>query len=344
MTRALTERLARDRGFDLTAILVSFRGRGRLGSQLPAGVGERALTFPARLAHQLWSRIDRPSVGGFDLVHGPNFVVPPARGAAELVTIHDFGPWHYPELVSSHSRAYPSLVARALARGAHVHVVSSFVGHEAGDLLELEPERIHHIANGFDPGLVGDGAGGRARMEGRYVVAVGTIEPRKDFPTLVAAMAQVWREVPDLRLALIGGDGWGTADLETALARVAAGDRVVRLGYVSDQVRADLVAGATCLAFPSRYEGFGLPPLEAMAQATPVVATSIGAVTEVCGQAALLVEPGDVEGLARAIVSIASDDHLASRLVEEGRQRLPLFSWDRAAAELARLYHHLVGR
>jgi glycosyltransferase involved in cell wall biosynthesis len=307
-------------------------------------VGERTVPFPARLAHRLWQGLNRPSLGGFDVVHGPNFVVPPGRGAAELVTVHDFGPWHYPNLVSRYSRAYPALVERALGRGAHVHVVSSFVGDEARDLLGLGPERIHVIPNGFDAGVPGDPAAGLARIGGPYVVAVGTIEPRKDLPTLVAAMARVWEDVPELRLAIVGPDGWGTAELELALGRVSAGDRVVRLGYVPDQARADLVAGAVCLAFPSRYEGFGLPPLEAMAQNTPVVASAIGAVIEVCGDAALLVAPGDVAALAAAIASVATDEGLAARLVAAGHARLPLFSWDQTAAAMAGLYRHLADR
>ena len=348
MTRAVVDRLVGEPDLALSGILVSLRGRARLAAELPAGMGLRYVPFPARLAHRLWARGDHPALGGFDVIHGPNFVVPPAAGsgrrgrrAAELLTIHDFGPWHFPELVNDTAKGYPALVGRALRRGAHVHVVSAFVGGEAPGILGLDPERIHVIPNGFDAGLVGDGGRARARIGHPYVLAVGTIEPRKDLPTLVAAMAGLWAEGHEARLVLAGPDGWGTPALEEAVARAGAADRVQRLGYVSDQERADLLAGAACLAYPSRYEGFGLPPLEAMAQGTPVVATSIGAVTEVCGDAALLVPPGDADALAAALATVLADDAVAARLAAAGRERLPLFSWDRTAADLGQLYRRL---
>jgi glycosyltransferase involved in cell wall biosynthesis len=344
MTGALLERLVMEPDLELTGILVSWRGRGQLVAELPPAMDERAVAFPARLAHRLWARMNRPRVRGFDVVHGPNFVVPPAGGAAELVTIHDFGPWHYPQFVTKHARAYPRLVTRALGRGAHLHVVSSFVAAEAKELLRVEPERIHVIHNGLDRGLTGDPVRGRTQIGSRYVVAVGTVEPRKDLPTLVAAMSRVWAIVPDLRLVLVGADGWGTADLEGALKKVPGGDRVIRLGYVPDQTRADLMAGATCLAYPSLYEGFGLPPLEAMAQSTPVVTTTAGALPEVCGDAAMLVAPGDTEGLAEAIVALATDPERARLLVDAGHQRITQFSWDDTAHQMAALYRQLAGR
>lgn len=343
MTDALLRRLSRLEGIDLTAVVISWRGRRRLAAEVPPGVPVLAAAFPARLAHGLWQRFDRPRIGGFDLVHGPNFVVPPAGGGSELVTVHDFGPWHHPELVTAHSRAYPRLVERAVARGAHVHVVSEFVAGEARELLGVAEARLHVIPNGFDADAIGDAAGARALVEGPYVLSVGTIEPRKDLPTLVAAMAEVWEEIPDLRLVVAGADGWGSDAFRAAIDRVGAGERVVRLGYVTDRQRADLLAGATCLAFPSIYEGFGLPPLEAMANGTPVVTTTAGALPETCGEAARYVAPGDEAALAAAIVAVATDGGLARSLTEAGRDRLRRYSWDETARAMAELYHRIVG-
>jgi glycosyltransferase involved in cell wall biosynthesis len=345
LTAALVERLAGEESVALTAILVSWRGRGQLGPELPAGVATRAVAFPARLAHRLWQHLDWPSVGGLEVVHGPNFVVPPGAGAAELVTVHDFGPWHFPELVTHHARAYPRLVRRALDRGAHMHVVSDFVAAEAAELLGVEPERLHVIHNGFDRGRPGDPDRGRALAGAeRYVLALGTIEPRKDLPTLVAAMAEVWATEQDMRLVVAGGGGWGTDAFEAALTRWGAGGRVARLGYVADDDRSDLLAGATCLAYPSIYEGFGLPPLEAMAASTPVVTTTAGALPEVCGDAAALVAPGDSAAMAAAIVEVVTDDTVNRRLVEAGCRRVDAFSWDRAASEMCALYRDLAER
>jgi glycosyltransferase involved in cell wall biosynthesis len=345
LTGALLDRLAGDRSLALTAVLVSWRGRGHFQQVVPDGVANKTMMFPARLAHRLWGRLDWPTVGGLDVVNGPNFVVPPGAGAAELVTEHDFGPWRIPDLVTKHARAYPRLFDRAIHRGADLHVVSDFVASDAVELLGAERQRLHVIHNGFDRGRRGVAGRGLELAGGHpYVVAIGTIEPRKDLPTLVAAMAAVEDAVPDLRLVVAGADGWGTGAFEAALERWGSADRVVRLGYVTDQARADLLAGATCLAYPSIYEGFGLPPLEAMAASTPVVTTTAGALPEVCGDAALLVAPGDVEALASAIVAVATEPAVADDLVAAGHQRLEAFSWDRTASELHDLYRRLADR
>lgn len=350
MTAAIIERLLASDEVDLQPLLVSLRGRRELKAQLPSPstrpsrptTRSRALWAPARLAHQLWQRFDWPAVRNVDVVHGPNFVVPPAARGAELMTIHDFGPWRDPDLVTEHARAYPVLAERALARGAHVHVVSDFVGVEAQERLGIAADRVHVIQNGFEPGERGDARLGRALAGGPFVLFIGTIEPRKDLPTLVAAMAEAWGEGLEHRLVVAGPDGWGTDAYEEAVAAIGPeAERVHRVGYVTDAERADLLAGASCLAYPSRYEGFGLPPLEAMAQDCPVVTTQAGALRETCGSAARYVDVGDVSGLAAAVTEVASDEAVATALVAAGRERIEQFSWDDAADRLAALYRSL---
>ncbi len=342
MVAAIVERLLTRTDVDVRPLIVSLRGRRELAARLPAGTAATTVWAPARLAHRLWQRADRPALRGFDVVHGPNFVVPPAGGAAELVTIHDFGPWREPDLVTSHARAYPELVARALARGAHVHTVSAFVGREAQDRLGLGAERVHVIPNGFDPGPRGEPRIGLAMAGGPYVLFIGTIEPRKDLPTLVAAMAEVWAAGLEHRLVVAGPDGWGTAAFEEAVAATgSAGERVQRVGYVTDAERADLLAGAACLAYPSRYEGFGLPPLEAMAHGCPVVTTRAGALPETCGPAARYVEVGDASALAAAISEVVTDPTVAGELRAAGAARIRNYTWDDTAASLAGLYRSL---
>ncbi|MEM7340399.1 MAG: glycosyltransferase family 1 protein [Actinomycetota bacterium] len=342
MTRALVDRLATVPGIEVTGLAVSWRGRAAVADELPAGMASHPLQFPARLAHWLWARVDHPRLDGFDVVHGPNFVVPPVAGAASLVSVHDFGPWHDPASCTRSARAYPRLVARALDRGAHVHVDSAFVGREAIEILGVEPERVHHIALGFDPQSQGSSVRGRAMVDGSdYVLALGTIEPRKDHPNLVAAMAEVWTTHPDVRLVVVGPDGWGTPAFDAACARHAVGDRVVRLGYVDQRARADLLAGAACLSFASRYEGFGLPPLEAMAAGTPVVASTAGSLPEICGGAAEMVPPGEPAALAKAITAVIDDRERAAELVRLGRVQTSRFSWDVTAEGFMSLYRHL---
>jgi glycosyltransferase involved in cell wall biosynthesis len=280
--------------------------------------------------------------GPVDVVHGTNFVVPPARRAAEVVTVHDLTSVHFPELCTPDVQRYPDLVRRALDRGAWVHAVSRFVADEVVAELGAPAERVRAVPNGGpDPGPAGNAAAGRARAGAdRYVLALATVEPRKDHPTLVRAFASEALAGPltDVRLVLAGPDGWGAEALADALARSPAADRVTRLGWVDDEARADLLAGAAVLAYPSRYEGFGMPPLEAMAAGTPVVATAVGAVPEVVGDAAVLVRPDDADALAEGLRDVLLDPVRAEELRRRGRDRVTAFSWDRTVDGLVDLY------
>jgi glycosyltransferase involved in cell wall biosynthesis len=173
---------------------------------------------------------------------------------------------------------------------------------------------------------------------GRYVLAVGTAEPRKDLPGLVGAFDEVAAGRPDVALVLAGPDGWGTAALEEAIGAAHHARRIVRTGWLGDTALDALVRGATVLAYPSRYEGFGLPPLQAMAAGVPVVATRAGSIPEALGDAAVLVGVGDREGLAAAIAAVLDDDEHRQDLVGRGYSRARRYTWERCADGLDLLY------
>ena len=164
------------------------------------------------------------------------------------------------------------------------------------------------------------------------------MEPRKDLPTLVRAFAELARDHGDLELVVAGPDGWGAPAFAAAVAASGAARRIVRVGYLKATERQALLRGATALAFPSLYEGFGFPPLEAMALGVPVVATAAGAVPEVVGDAAELVPPGDAAALAAALGSVIGDSAVRARLVEAGHARAAAFTWAAAAASMVELY------
>ncbi len=170
------------------------------------------------------------------------------------------------------------------------------------------------------------------------MLAVGTAEPRKDLPGLVRAFDLLAASRPELGLVLAGPDGWGTADLERAMAAAVHRRRIVRTGWVDDATLGGLLAGAAVLAYPSVYEGFGFPPLQAMAAGVPVVATDAGAVPEVVGDAALVVPVGEPEALAEAVGRVLDDPTLAASLVTRGRARSARYTWDRCADGLTTLY------
>ena len=310
--------------------------------------------MPARPLHALWGRGDVPPVewfiGAADVVHGTNFVVPPTAQAAAVVSVHDLTPLHHPELCNAATLAYPGLIRRALGRGAWVHADSAFVAGEVVEAFGADPDRVRVVAPGI-PGLPPvDDAEAAATLRrlvpagsGRYCLAVGTAEPRKDLPGLVRAFTEVAARQHDVALVLAGPPGWGEEALATAVAASPARERIVRTGWVEAPDLAALIAGATVLAYPSLYEGFGFPPLQAMRAGVPVVASRAGSLPEVLGDGALLVDPGDHGALVEALDACVADEALRARLAAAGTAWAARFSWERCGAGLEALYRDAAG-
>ncbi|WP_421119174.1 glycosyltransferase family 4 protein [Aquihabitans daechungensis] len=346
-TRELVDGLAEHPAVDLSVFAVSWRGRSGLVSAAPDGARVHTRPMPARLARAAWSQFDVPSArhlaGRSDIVHGPNFVVPPGGGAAEVVTVHDLTAIHHPEMCTPDVLEWPDLIRRAVARGAWIHTVSAFVAAEVRAAFPAAGERVVAVPNGIRlPGpaeATSDASAGRFLAGGhRYVLALGTVDPRKDLPSLVAAFTDVGSTDPDLRLVIAGPDGLGSDALDEAIAASSLHRRIVRLGWIDDHKRLALLRGATVVAYPSRYEGFGLVPLEAMAVGTPVVTTAAGAVPEVVGDAALVVPVGDHEALAHALRLVLHDEALAQDLADAGEARAQLFPWSATVDGIVDLY------
>jgi glycosyltransferase involved in cell wall biosynthesis len=212
----------------------------------------------------------------------------------------------------------------------------------AGEIVAhfgIDPARVRVIPPGIDipPGE----APATADRKSPYLLGLGTVEPRKDFPGLVAAFDQLAGEYPQLELRIAGPPGWGEDDLARAVARAAHGDRVHRMGWVDDV--GAVLAGAAAFVYPSRYEGFGLPPLEAMARGVPVVATAVGSLPEVLGDAALFVPAGDPAALAGALRQVLGDAALRHRLIVAGRTQVAKYSWPAAVDALVATYREAAG-
>ena len=371
-TLGAMDALVRRDDTEIYGYALSWRGRSLLREVLPVGATS-GWSVPAAPLLRLWSRTDLVPVEWImdldepvEVVHGTNFVVPPARRAARVVTVHDLTCVRFPELCTPTTRRYPALLRRAIRAGAWVHTPTAAVAAEVCELLGAPPERVRAVHHGLsvpdpgqadpdepdpdeaDPDQAADGAGGRrlaARLTGapRYVLALGTVEPRKDLPLLVRAFDHLAADRPDLGLVIAGPDGWGADALTSAIAAARHRDRIARTGHVDGAVRVGLLAGASALAFPSVYEGFGLPPLEAMAAGVPVVATAAGAVREVCGDAAALTPVGDVSAFGAALAMVLDDPARAAALVEAGRRRAAGYSWERCADGLMDLYRSALG-
>jgi glycosyltransferase involved in cell wall biosynthesis len=334
--------LARRPDLEVIAYGLTLRGRKDLAAAVPPGVHAASRTFPARLVRQLWLRTEFPRVerwtGRIDVVHATNYVGPPTK-AGEVVSVYDLGFVRYPEFVAADSLDYPELLRRAVRRGAWFHTTSDFVRDEVIETFSVPPERVVRVYPGIPPIQGGNAARGR-ELAGvnRFVLAVGTIEPRKNLPTLVRAFDALAADDPEVMLVVAGQRGWGADAFDAAVAAAHHRDRIRAPGYVSADDRRDLLAGASVLAYPSHYEGFGFPPLEAMAAGVPVVTTHAGAVAEVVGDAALLVDADDVDALAGALATVLTDAGVRRVLVERGRERHRAFSWEQTVDQLLDLY------
>ena len=347
-THELLSRLATRPDLEITAFAVTRRGAGSMVAALPAGVSACRRPMVARPLRWCWARRDTPPIewwtGSVDVVHGPNFVVPPARRAAEVVTIHDLTCVRFPEMCTPDTLQVPGLLRRALRREAWVHTVSSWVAAEVVDVFDVDPARVVTVANGAPPAV--DAAArhilvARGRSLARsdnYVLALGTLEPRKDIPALVAAFDRLAQTRSDLQLVIAGPDGWGTEAVTQAIAGAHHHRRIRRIGWVAPPDRDALLAGAALYAYPSVYEGFGLPPLEALAVGTPVVATTAGALPEVLGEGAEWAPVGDIDGLAEAMARVLDDPERRATIVAAGRERLGHYSWDATATQIDALY------
>ncbi len=318
---------------------------------------ERRIAFPpGRLLSALWKTLPFPAVDRFldhaDVYHFPDFVARPVRRGKVVVTVHDLSFARLPETVEPKNRAYlTKKVPASIERADAVIAVSDFTRRELEDLFPASRGKVHVIHHGvrrlFRPTAEGDEreTAARDRVPQRYILAVGTVEPRKNLGVLLDAMALLRRDTAfdDMGLVVAGGRGWLAEDIERRLAAEQRDGRLLRLGYVPDDVLRRLYCGASALAFPTKYEGFGLPALEAMACGLPVVCSNVASLPEVVGDAALLVEDPSAEAFANALRRVLADEPLAADLRRRGLERAAAFTWQNAARQTLAVYRQVTG-
>jgi glycosyltransferase involved in cell wall biosynthesis len=319
------------------------------GAGLPAGI--RPVRAPTRLLLAMWSRADHPRLTrplrGADVVHATNYVIPPTR-IPTLATINDIGFVLDPSTADSVVATFPALLMRALARGVHLHVTTHQVAKEVDEHFGpglMSSGRITVVPFGIPPvptgGPLPDSLA--ARIKAPYVLTVGRQESRKNLPRLVQAFGEVGQEEADLLLVIAGPEGGGSPALIASIARLAPDlrERVRLVGAVPPSALGALLSGATALAYPSLYEGFGFPPLEAMTLGVPVLVGRGGAVSEVTGPAAEQVNPLDVSDLAAGLRRVVFDEARRAELIASGRRQAATYTWERTARGLADLYERL---
>ena len=347
VTRSYLHRLPRP-GLDVSAFAVSRRGAGPMLDELPSEVSAHRRPMVARPLRALWRRGPWPPIewwtGDIDLVWGPNTVVPPAKHAARVVMVHDLTAVHFPEMCTADVRRVPALLRREIIDGAWINTPSQAVADDVVSTLDVDPARVRAIHLGAPAASDPDTRRQRA-IRGRkfagvdhYLLSLGTLEPRKDIPSLVRAFDVIAPRRPDLHLLIAGPDGWGAEAVGEVIAASPNRARIRRTGWLTDDQRDDLLAGTAAFVYPSLLEGFGIPPLEAMAAGVPVVATRTGSLPEVLDNAAAWAEPGDIDTLVTAIESTLDDPIAIDSLVRAGFERLTHFSWDRSTDELVSLF------
>lgn len=286
------------------------------------------------------------------LYHEPSFMLYRFRGPA-VVTIHDLSWLHYAETqpaarVRELNRMMPATVESA----AHIVVASEFIRQEVIAQFGVSEDRISTTALGvakeFKPRDAAQCLSTLKKYElgfGHYILAVATLEPRKNLGTLIAAFAQLPAALRRLYpLVIVGMRGWGESLMTDGLQQMIARGEVRLTGYVPQKDLPTLYAGARLFVYPSLYEGFGLPPLEAMACGVPVIVSKRASLPEVVGNAGILVEPMDDSAIAQHMRALIEDDLLHRQLSAAGQQRSHLFSWRKCALETVAVYQQAMNQ
>ncbi|MFQ5830362.1 MAG: glycosyltransferase family 4 protein, partial [Candidatus Methylomirabilia bacterium] len=361
-TRSLVEALARLSDGHRHSLLYfdSFRSRARHRPDFPQGPGVRRVSRMPNLLFGLsaaWPALGQAVsvesfLGPVDCFHSVNGLPLPQRRGRRVVTVHDLSclrlPQYHPRSRVLHFR----LSVATAARFADAFIVPS--QQTRGDLLELlgvSPEKVWVIPDGaasvFKPRSATELAPVLDRhrlIERGYLLFVGNLEPRKNLLTLIRAYEHLHELLDNTPpLVLVGSEGWRNREI---LKRLTASPRAASirwLGYRDDQEVPVLVSGAACLVYPSLYEGFGLPPLEAMASGVPVVVSEVPALREVVADAGLVVDPRDPEQIARAIAHILGDKDLQHALGARGLERASQFSWELTARRTVEVYEAVAG-
>ncbi len=329
--------------------------------QLDPVVGDnfhiRDLPLSERMWTIIWHRLRLPFpvdlfTGQVDVFHSPDYVLPHVRHGKAVVTIHDLSFLRYPEGAEPKLRRYlGKAVPRAVRRAELVLADSENTRNDIIELLGTSPEKVEVLYPGVegrfrpvqDERLL-SAARAVYGLDFPFILTVGTLEPRKNHALLLNAYA-VLRELPEVphKLVIAGGEGWLYEGVLRRVEELSLERDVVFLGFVPDEDLPALYSLADVFVFPSLYEGFGLPPLEAMACGTPVVASRSSSLPEVVGDAGLMVPPDNPRALAGTIHKLLNDQVLRQKLIERGVSQAQKFTWQRTGRRLLALYRSLLG-
>lgn len=336
----VTKRLCENREYE--HVLFCNASRQRVPADVPAqgqNVTHKFFRYPNRVLNASIAAVRRPLfeqlVPDADAVYLPNLNFIETERPL-FVTIHDLSFLRYPRFFSAKQRLWHRLVrpGRLIRSAAGVMAVSAHTRDDVVELFGVAPERVTVAPPAVDERYFSVDPTATELVRNRYglrrpyILSLGALEPRKNITGLIAAFEGL---DADMDLVIAGGKGWLYKEIFERADRSPAKDRIRFLGYVPEPRKAGLYDGATVFAYPSFYEGFGMPPLEAMAVGTPVVASASSSLGEVVGDAGLLVDPHDAGDIRDALESVISDDDLRARCIDRGRERAEAYTWERTA-------------
>jgi glycosyltransferase involved in cell wall biosynthesis len=318
------------------------------------GVESVALPLSSRWSNLLWHRLGVPLkierfTGPVSVVHGTDFVVPPST-APSVVTVHDLSYAILPQLAFPRLRRYlDRAVPKSIDRARKIIAVSETTKRDICEYYEISPNRVEVIYHASDPLFTKPKETDILAMQAQlglrrpYFITVGTVEPRKDHQTLLRAFERVHSERGNVSLVIVGRQGWLAEEIMKSIQTAAESLPIYHLQGIRDSMLPALYGGSTALVYPSRYEGFGLPLLEAMESGTAVISSNTDALTEVGGDAALYAPVQDSEALSEHMLDLLDDSYRRESLVQAGFKRSASFSWDKAARRHMNVYREVAG-
>lgn len=314
-----------------------------------------AAALPFRTYRLAWEQLALPGLAQryrLDLLHSPHYTVPLALGCPSVVTFHDMSFFLYPRTHQLYRKVFfRTMIPWAARRASAIIAPSQSTRADIVRLLRVPQDQVrvvhHGVAPVFHPVPESLACAELLKKYGLrrpYLLYVGNLEPRKNVPALLRAYNQLLQEGLSASLVLAGTRGWIDTPIGETVRKLGLGERVRFLGYVEQEDLPTLYSSAAAFVYPSLYEGFGLPVLEAMACGAAVVTSNTSSMAEIAGDAALLVDPLDVGALAQALSKILRDPRLGADLRRRGIERAKGFTWERAAVRTLEVYRQAVGR
>jgi glycosyltransferase involved in cell wall biosynthesis len=286
-----------------------------------------------------------------NLTHFFDYIIPFSVKGKKILTVYDMCFMAYPETLPLKTRLLLAINLKlSCKRADKIITISKFSKKEIMKYLNISSEKIDVVPCGvnlekyytLDNKDIIEQIKEKHSLKDEYFLYLGTLEPRKNLVRLIEAYYKLKNEadVPDLVLA--GRKGWSYEEIFECIHKLKLEQSVFYIGYISDEDTTPLICGATVFLFPSLYEGFGLPPLEAMACGTPVITSNVSSLPEVVGDAALLVDPFDVDDIYKKMKILVSNNDLREELIKKGKSRVSLFSWNNAAIKLMEIYKQII--